>query len=191
MQTIVTNLHDEVEIQWQLACVRFGEWMREDVFHFRWWILLLLFFVCVYIWWRTVDKSRLNEMILYSALIIIIILSLDELGEELSLWYYPTDIFPLFPPISAIDFSCMPLIYSLIYQHFRTWKSFTIATVLMAVIFCFICEPIFVFGGIYQTITWKYYYGLPIYIAMALGCKAAVIQFYKISDKMKIDGKPI
>ncbi len=183
MQVIVLELHEAAEVQWRLTCVRFDEWLRNDLFRARWWLLLLLYIVCAYVWWKTVDKARLKEIVLYTALIIIIILSLDELGEELTLWDYPVDIFPLFPPISAIDFACMPLIYSLIYQHFRTWKSFTIVTFAMAVIFCFICEPIFVLLGIYQPLTWKYWYGLPIYFSMALGIKAAVILFYRIAEK--------
>jgi len=165
--------------------MRFEEWMQNDLFHFRWWLLIALYILCTYIWWKTVDKSRLMEIVLYTAMIVIIILTLDELGEELTLWDYPVDIFPLFPPISAIDFSCMPLVYSLIYQRFRTWKSFTAASLAMAVIFCFICEPVFVFSGIYQTLTWKYYYGLPIYFAMAIGVKAAVILFYKVADRSR------
>ncbi len=99
MQTVMQDLHDAAELQWHLTCVRFEEWAQYDVFHFRWWLLIALYILCAYIWWRTVDKSRLMEIVLYSALIIIIILTLDELGEELTLWDYPVDIFPLFPPI--------------------------------------------------------------------------------------------
>jgi hypothetical protein len=177
--------HDALAIQWHLTCARFSEWLQNDLFRWRWWLLVALYIGCIYIWWKTVDKSRLKEIVLYTAMIIVIILALDELGEELTLWDYPTDIFPLFPPISAIDFSCMPLIYSLIYQHCRTWRKFIIATLLMAAIFCFICEPLFVFLGIYQPLTWKYYYGFPIYTAMAIGIKAVVILFYKIAAKSR------
>lgn len=181
MQTAIPGLQDAAVLQWRLTCVRFEEWLQNDVFRFRWWLLVILYILCVCIWWKTVDKSRLKEIALYTSIIIIIILTLDELGEELALWDYPVDIYPLFPPISAIDFSCMPLVYSLIYQHFRTWKSFAIASLTMAVIFCFILEPVFVWSGIYQTLIWKYYYGLPIYFAMALGTKGLVMWFYRIA----------
>ena len=182
MQTISENLY---ELQQQLTKARFEEWTQNDVFDFKWWLLIVLYIFCTYIWWRTVDKKRLKEIVLYSAIIVLIILTLDELGEELTLWDYPVDVYPLFPPISAIDFSCLPLVYSLVYQHFRTWKSFTIVSLVMSVIFCFVCEPIFVYSGIYQPLTWKYYYGLPIYFAMAICTKATVITIYKIADKNK------
>lgn len=186
MQTIDIEILKALEIQWHLTCIRFDEWIREDVFRFRWWFLLILFILSAYIWWKIVDKFRFHEIVLYTVLVSILALILDELGEELSLWDYPTDIFPLFPPISAVDLACLPIVYSLIYQHFRTWKEFIIATIVMAAIFSFVLEPLLVLGGIYQTLTWKYYYGFPIYIAIGICTKAAVIKFYSIKERYKI-----
>jgi hypothetical protein len=183
MQSIITDALSDIEVQWHLTCTRFGQWMQDDVFSFRWWLLLVMFMVSAFIWWKTVDKSRLSEILLYTVLVSILALTLDELGEELTLWDYPTEIFPLFPPISAVNLASMPIVYSLIYQHFRTWKSFIIATIIMAAIFCFILEPILVLGKIYQTLTWKYYYGFPIYIAIGICTRAAVTKFFKISHE--------
>lgn len=185
MQLAAKDAISIVEVQWHLTSIRFGEWVQNDVFHFRWWFMLLLFLASAYVWWKTVDKSRLNEIILYTALIIIITLVLDELGEELALWDYPTDLFPLFPPLTAINLASLPMVYSLIYQHFKPWKKFIIATVVMAVIFCFVLEPLFVLGGLYQPLAWRYYYGLPIYTAMAICTKAVVMKFYKVARESK------
>lgn len=186
MQTPVPDLHAATELQWLLTSTRFEEWIQNDLFHFKWWLLIALYLACIFIWWKTVDRKRLKEIVLYDTLIILIILTLDELGEELTLWDYPVDIIPLFPPISAVDFSCLPLVYSLIYQHFRKWASFTAMSAAMSLIFCFICEPIFVFLGIYQPLTWKFWYGLPIYFAMAIEAKAAVQLFFKIAGKSRL-----
>lgn len=180
MQFIIVNIPPEVEVQWQLTVARFDEWIKNSVFSFTWWLLLGLFLICVYTWWKLIDKSRLTEIILYAGLIIITILLLDELGEELILWYYPMDLFPLFPPITAIDLACIPSVYSFIYQCFRTWKSFIIATIIMSAIFCFVFEPIFVWMGLYQMIKWKSYYGFPIYVAMAIIAKVVVSKIYSI-----------
>lgn len=183
MQLRVSNPFSAVEVQWYLTSTRFEEWMQNDVFHFKWWFLLALFVVSAYVWWKMIDKSRLGEIILYAALVFIVTLVLDELGEELSLWDYPIDLVPLFPPLTAINLATLPMIYSLIYQYYSTWKSFITATIVMAAVFCFILEPILVWGGIYQTLTWKYYYGFPIYIALAVCLKAVVIKLYKITDR--------
>lgn len=185
MPSIGSNTIPEVQIL--LTSTRFDEWMRNDVFSFRWWFLLAIFAISAYAWWKTIDRSRFKEIILYTALITILTLVLDELGEELALWDYPTDLFPLFPPLTAIDLACLPMIYSLIYQYFRPWKHFIIATAVMAAIFSFALEPLFVWGGIYQTLSWHYAYGFPIYVAMAIGVKAAVIKIYTIMESYSFE----
>ena len=183
MQTVYSNDLSAIEVQWQLTLARVDQWLQNEVFHFRWWLLLVLFAACAFFWWKKVDKSRLQEIVLYTAIITIITLVLDELGEELTLWDYPFDLIPLFPPLTAIDLSCLPIVYSMIYQHFRTWKGFVIASIVMAGIFCFLLEPLFVWIGVYQMLTWKSYYGFPIYLFMAIGAKALVSKIYTTSLK--------
>ncbi len=174
-----------IEIQKLLTNMRITEWLEEDVFHFRWWLLLSLFLLSVFVWWRMVDKSRLQEVSLYMAMTTIVTLGLDEYGEELTLWYYPTDILPIFPPLTAVDLATLPIIYSLIYQRYGTWKSFMRATVIMAAIFAFVLEPILVLGKFYALHKWKYYYGFPIYIIMALAIKWVAEQIKTISQQAR------
>lgn len=160
-----------VQDQWRLTQTRINEWLEGELFHLSWWILLGLFAVNLFLWWKLADKRRLSELLLYSALIVIWVIALDELGEEMSLWYYTTDIIPLFPPITAIDISCLPILYMMIYQHTKTWKSFLIATAVMAVVFCFVFEPIFIWSGVYKTLIWKSWYGLPIYFFIGVASR--------------------
>jgi hypothetical protein len=183
MQSIPQDLLKDAAVQWELTSIRFEEWIKNEVFQFKWWLLLVIFLLSVFAWWKTVDKSRLNELIVYAAIVSIMILVLDELGEELTLWDYPIAIVPLFPPIAAIDLASLPFVYSLIYQHFKKWKSFTIASIVMSVVSCFVLEPLFVLSGIYQMITWKSYYGLPLYFAIAMLAKAALTKIYSIEAK--------
>lgn len=185
MQQMVLYALSDVEVQKQLTAARFSEWMQNEVFHWRWWFLFVFFSLSIYIWCKVVDKGRLYEIVLYAAVIIVITLVLDELGEELTLWDYPYDLFPLFPPMFSVDLASLPIIYSLIYQRFRTWKSFIIASLVMAVIFCFIMEPLLVLLGVYQMLKWKSYYGFPIYFLMGIGTKALVNLIYSIPVKSK------
>lgn len=173
------------EEQWRLTYERMQEWLRQELFTFRWWILLALFIITMLLWLKMVDKTRLNKIILYTVFVIIYIIVLDELGEELCLWYYPVDLFFLFPPTTAIDYSCLPLIYMVIYQKFSNWKSFAIANIVMATVFCFIFEPIFVAAGLYKTIAWRSYYGFPIYIFIAFSSKFIVDLIYSRSARLK------
>lgn len=183
MQSIDAYILYSAQVQWDLTRTRFDIWIRTDLFHFRWWGMLLLFIAALFIWWKTVDKSRLNEIMLYYALVIIMILVLDELGEELTLWYYTTDIIPIFPPMSAINLSCLPTLYSLVFQYFRTWKGFFMASATLAVVSCFVLEPLFVWVGVYGTLSWQFYYGLPLYFAIAILGRAAVDRVNSIALK--------
>ncbi len=174
----VLFIQSAAKVQEKLTATRIDDWLGRIVFHGRWWLLLALVLFSMTFWWKTVDKRRLSEMVLYVSLIIIFTLVLDEIGEEFTLWDYPYDLIPLFPPMSSIDIACLPLIYSLIYQRFGAWKGFIAATVLMSGIFCFILEPLFIRIGVYQILNWKSYYGFPIYIFMAIICKLAVKKIY-------------
>jgi hypothetical protein len=187
MQSIPENILRGAAVQWQLTSARFEEWAKTDLFRFKWWLLLVIFIFSLLVWWKTVDKSRFNEIMLFATFVSIMILVFDEMGEEMTLWDYGADIFPLFPPIAAINLACLPFVYSLIYQYFKTWKSFTIASIIMSVVACFILEPLFVLSGIYQMITWKSYYGLPLYFGIAVCARAASVKIYSIESKYKKD----
>ncbi len=172
-----------MSVQWQLTAVRIREWLQSGVFSVRWWVLLALFTAIVLYSWKKVDKGRLKELVLYAAMITLFVIVLDELGEELTLWYYTVDLVPLFPPITAVDLSCLPAVYLLIYQKNPTWKRFVIASAVMSAAFCFLLEPLFVWAGVYKTLTWKSYYGFPIYILIAVITKWSVQTVFSIEKK--------
>ncbi|QDR79196.1 CBO0543 family protein [Sporomusa termitida] len=186
-----TGVLAAVELQKLLTGLRIDDWLHRDLFHFKWYFLLGVFACSVLAWCKLVDKKRLPEITLYAGLTIIITLVLDEFGEELTLWDYPIDIIPIFPPLTAVDLASLPVIYSLIYQYFKTWNSFLRATVIMATIFCIVLEPLLVWGGFYQTLKWKYYYGFPIYIMMALFNRWLVTKIYQIAGNAKRTLNPV
>lgn len=181
MHFTTSGLPPDVLEQWKLTAERFREWVQEDLFSFNWWVMLVLFLLCAYLWWKASDKRRLPEFILFTAAAMIMILVLDQLGEDLTLWYYTTDIFPLFPPMSSIDFSCLPLLYMLMYKYARTWKAFLITAAIMSALFCFAFEPVFVWAGMYKMLTWQSWWGLPLYFLIAVAAKALTNRVYKTS----------
>jgi hypothetical protein len=177
------NVPKDVNIQRQLTNIHVKEWLQGDVFHLRWWLLICMVLLFLLVWWIMLDKSRLLEICLYAALAAIIVLGINEYGEELTLWDYPTDIIAIFPPLSSINLISLPFIYSLIYQHFKTRKSFIWATIIGSAVICFILEPLLSWGGFYQLIHWKYYYSFPIYISFSIFIRMMVIKIYAIKHK--------
>jgi hypothetical protein len=177
-----------VEIQRHLTALRIDEWLREDLFHFKWWLLLALIIASLLVWWIALDKSRLREVLLYAGLTALTAMGIDEYGEELILWDFPIDIIPIFPVLSSLSLVWLPLVYSLIYQRFRNWKSFIVSTVIITALFCFVIEPALAWGGFYQLIRWKYYYSFPIYSLAAIGIRALVIRIRTITVASRNEG---
>ncbi|ACV63003.1 hypothetical protein Dtox_2182 [Desulfofarcimen acetoxidans DSM 771] len=174
----ISKIPPDVKIQRHLTSIHIDDWLREDLFHLRWWLLLCLLIFSVYVWWKIVDKTRLAEISLYAALTTIVTLGLVEIGEELILWDYPTDIIPIFPPLTSLNLASLPIIFSLIYQYFGTWSSFLLASLGVAAILCFILEPIMVWGGLYQLLKWKHFYGLPVYTIIAICIRLVLIRIF-------------
>lgn len=173
----------DVKIQKILTDMHVEEWLKDDVFHFRWWLLIVLIISFVLIWWIMTDKSRLLEICLFAALAAIIVMGINEYGDELTLWDYETDIIAIFPPMSSINLISLPLIFSLVYQHFNKWKSYILASVITSAVICFIFEPILSMLEFYQLLHWKYYFSFLLYVLMAIATRFLVIKIYSVTEK--------
>ena len=88
------------------------------------------------------DKSRRMEICLYAPLALIIAMGIVEYGEELTLWDYPTDIIPIFPPLTSANLLMLPLSYSLAHQYFHTTGRFVVAVLIITGVICFVIEPL-------------------------------------------------
>ena len=124
MFAIISSIPKDIEIQKQLTALHVNEWLKDDVLRLRWWLLIGLITAFLLIWWLLLDKRRTTEICLFVVLATIIVMGINEYGDELTLWDYQTDIIAIFPPLSSINLISLPLIYSIIYQHFKSSKSF-------------------------------------------------------------------
>lgn len=155
------------EVDRKLSEMRMRYYERHDLFSFQWWLLLLLLIVPWMIWWRIVDRTRVKEILLYGAVLSTLVVLLDDIGGELGLWSYPYQLIRLIPRLNAIDYAALPVCHMLVYQYFRSWRSFLVANVVMALAFAFVAEPLTVWIGIYEMDHWRYAYSFPLYIAKA------------------------
>lgn len=183
MSFALTEIPADVEIEKHLTAIRIDEWLQHDVFHTRWWILLGLIILFIFIWWKMAEKTRLYEIALYAVLTMVAVMGIDEIGEEVTLWNYTTDLLPIYEPFTAINLIVLPLMFSLVYQYFRTWKSFIWAVLAASAVFCFIYEPLLVWGGFYQLLKWKYYYSFPLFTALAISIRFIVLKILAIAGQ--------
>ena len=151
----------------QLQEMRWAYWLHHDLFSFQWWLLLFALIVPWFIWWRFVDKKRIDHILLFGSLLMIAVMMLDDFGMEMHLWSYPYQFIQLLSRLMAVDQGIIIVAHMFLYQYFPQWKKFIIANVIMAMIFTFIFEPFTVWLGIYRLENWRYIYSLPIYVIKA------------------------
>ncbi|GAE94324.1 hypothetical protein JCM21714_3471 [Gracilibacillus boraciitolerans JCM 21714] len=152
----------------ELYQMRLEYWIAENLFTFQWWLLLVVFFVPWIIWLRVVDRKRIPQILLFGALLMILVIMMDDIGMELNLWSYPYQLIPIMPRLLPIDQGIIIVAHMILYQYFPPrWKQFIIANTVMALSFTFIFEPLTVWLGIYKLENWRYIYSLPIYILKA------------------------
>ncbi|EIW16392.1 MULTISPECIES: hypothetical protein [Pelosinus] len=182
MLLAVTGSAAEIEIQKMLTSVHIEKWLQEDVFQFKWWLLLGLFTLTIALWWRMLNKARIPEILLYTVLTTIVMMSIDECGEELILWVYPIYLLPVFPVITAINLLFVSLVLSLTYQYFPTWKSFSSAAIIISGLLSFIFEPALAWADFYRLLNWNYGYSFLLYIAVALFIRGVVVLIFSIAE---------
>ncbi len=181
----VSEIPGDVPIQKQLTSIHVEEWMKEDVFRLKWWLLIGLLLVFLFVWWKAADKSIFSDVCIFAALMAIVAMGINEYGEELTLWDYPTDVIPIFPPLSSINLISLPLIYSIVFQYFKTRRSFIWAALAVTALICFIIEPILAGVDFYQLLQWKYIFSFPIYAAAAVGIRETILKITAIDEKNK------
>lgn len=154
--------------------VSFEHWLHQDLFHLNWWILVLASVFPYFIWWRLVDKERFYEIFIYGLVCAIFASFLDVMGVDLLLWGYPDKIFHVIPPLLPADLVVIPVTGMLIYQYFRTWKSFTAGSFLAAAIFAYVIEPLFGLLNMFELINWKHTYSFIGFALFFLGIRLII-----------------
>ncbi|MDT8862113.1 hypothetical protein N0O92_18030 [Alkalihalobacillus sp. MEB130] len=151
-------------------------WITETVFSFNWWFLLSSTIAFIIIWLIILDKKRMIEIAFFGLLVGSITFNLDTIGITLVLWSYPDRVIPIIPPIIEIHKVHIPIIYMIIYQYTKTWKSYLYSVTIASFVFSFVFEPLTVWLGIYEIYHWKYIYSFPIYILIGLIIRWIVIK---------------
>lgn len=177
---------EDVGIQKQLTDIHIQKWLDGELFQIKWWIFIGLFAAVIITWWVLVKKDRLLEICLYAIVSGAVFLGIDQYGQELTLWDYPIDIIPLFPPLSSLNMLILPLTFSLLYQYFPSRKFFFVAAAIASAAMCFVIEPILALAGFYRLIHWRYYESLPVYLLLAMLIRFFIMRINNIMEQHKL-----
>jgi hypothetical protein len=170
------------EIRKILSSLQIEHWKKDDLFDPTWWFLLLATILPYFLWWRIVDKERFFEIFSFGLLTGTVSTFLDVIGVDLLLWGYPDKLLSMVPPLFPADITIIPVTSMILYQYVRTWKTYFLFTVLLALVFAYIIEPLFVKFGMFSLDNWKHSYSL---IAFILFFLANRVVFYLINKRIK------
>jgi hypothetical protein len=116
MQNAVLSFEEVQEAREKFSDLAYQHWLHDDLFTWKWYLLLLLAIIPWIIWWFLVDKKRLPEIVLYGSLIMIPTYVLDNIGTDLMWWEYPDKLFQMIPPLVPADLTLVPCSMMLIFQ---------------------------------------------------------------------------
>lgn len=145
-----------------------NNWLHDDLHKWTWYLNLLLTIVPVYIICKVIDRRRLLELVVYGLFIAVAATFLDCLGLAFNLWDYPDRLLPIEPRLLPVNLVGLPFFYILAYQYFRPWSQFVLANFVLAALFAFVGEPLFIWLNLYDPVAWHPAYSFPIYIALAI-----------------------
>ncbi len=140
-------------------------WYHDDLFTWKWWLLLALTVLPYILWWQIANKRRAHELLLFGMLTAVFAIVLDNLGTELMWWGYPDKLVQFAPPLFPADLVLVPVCLMTVYQFFgEDLRRFLIAITIWGALLAYIGEPFFIWLGYYQLITWKLTYSLIFYV---------------------------
>ncbi|KGR79897.1 CBO0543 family protein [Ureibacillus sinduriensis] len=171
-----TSWQEVAKLSEQYSSTRLEYWLNETLFTISWWVLLATTLGLCIVWVIILDKKRIFEILSYGFMVSSISTILDALGVILMFWQYNHTLTPLSIPIE-IHIVQMPIIYMIIYQYFRPWKTFLIAITINAFIFAFILEELLVWLHIYELQSWEHIYSFFPYILIGVFIKWVIDKF--------------
>ncbi|KAA0545384.1 hypothetical protein FZW96_18625 [Bacillus sp. BGMRC 2118] len=166
------SFEDVKMVDRHLSEIRMEYFIHENLFTFQWWLLVILMLLPWAIFFYLVNRKSLIEILFYGSLISSLTVLLDDIGVELQLWSYKYQFVKLIPRLNPVDYCILPVFYMLIYQYFRSWKSFISAMIIFSAFASFIAEPLFIWLDIYIPTKWEHWYSFPCYILLGIFVKA-------------------
>jgi hypothetical protein len=139
-----------------LKDVAFKHWIQDDLFTWKWWLLLAATIIPWIFWLIFHDKKRTFEILSYGLIWSVMASLFDVIGEELILWGYPDKLLPMVHPLFPADITVIPVVFMFIYQLSKRFYSYFILSVLGSALFAYVFEPLFIKGEMFILHSWTH-----------------------------------
>lgn len=160
-------------------------WLDHDLFSIHWWIILLINLLFLVLFVFLIDRNRILVISIAFLVSFISIGSIEDLGQFFNLWTYPHEFFAPLKTANAVDFLCIPIVITLVYQYVSRWKYFLFASIIVFAIISFICIPIFVYFDFYRLHNWNYFLSFLSLFIIGLLVKTLTDLVYNKSKQQK------
>lgn len=150
------SYEDVKEARELLKEVAFKHWIQDDLFTWKWWVLLAATIIPWILWLSFRDKKRTFEILSYGLIWAAAASLFDVIGGELILWGYPDKLLPMVPPLFPADITVIPVLFMFIYQLSKRFYSYFILSVLGSALFAYVFEPLFVKGEMFILHNWTH-----------------------------------
>jgi hypothetical protein len=150
----VNQIHSLIQVKIQI-------WREHVLFSGLWWLGVLLSIV-PWIIWFWIRYRQGTDRILYAGFFVMVIsLMLDIVGDQIGFWHYRFNVIPIVPTYFPWDLTLMPLSVMVLIQV-KPKEHPIIKAIFFALITSYVGEPIMKWLMIYNPITWRHTYSVPI-----------------------------
>lgn len=172
-----------VGLRKQIFKIQYENWTKDNLFSFKWWIMLLLVVILWFVWWKLLDKKRFNEIGLAGFIAAVLNFFINTTGIELTLWAYPTQIFGVVRTWSLFELSYITVAYMFLNQYFKEWKKYLIAVTIFGAFASFIVQPLLIHFEIFKLYNWRNLYSFPIYFLIGVVVKSITLKIMNVQKR--------
>lgn len=178
-----TVLFDQIEeARRVLRDLSILHWLEDDLFSWQWWLLLISSISPWYLWVKYfMDRERKHEVLMFGLLIGSFATTFDVIGVDFLLWAYPDKLFPTFPPLLPADLTVIPVAFMIAYQYLNTWKSYLSANIILAALFSYVIEPVFIQLDMFKLINWTHTFSFLGFILLGIMNRWIVLRINKLN----------
>jgi hypothetical protein len=142
-----------------LAYQSYQQWITHELFSFGWFLEVAIIFIVYAIWLKSVDKSRIQSLLLAGSLSAVGFTIADMvLMGYFGVAEYKIRIFPFEPALFIVSITITPTLYMLVLQYTSSWKAYLLWTSIVSAFLAFGLLPIYSLLGILQLYHWNYFY---------------------------------
>lgn len=142
-------------------------WNTEVLFSWRWWVGVSITILTWLFWVKFHKKESRYRLLTAGFFVMVVSLSFDAIGVQIGLWSYRYEVIPFIPAFVPYNLALMPVVVMSLIQYKPN-----ISPYLKAAIFglgsAFVGEPLVAILDIYNAISWKSIYSVPIYAIIFL-----------------------